>query len=96
MKSFTESERGVGGEAGRGELAGLEAGPRGGGDHGGVVSGESKGGEGDEDVAAPASAVKRARSSRLAATPPVTRMRGTPRDSWAAKVFFSKSPTTEC
>ena len=43
-----------------------------------------------------ASAVKRARSSRLAATPPVTRMRRAPRDSAAAKVFFMRSPTTAC
>src|SRR5580692_7003900 len=45
---------------------------------------------------AAASAVKRARSSRLAATPPVTRMRRTPRDSAAAKVFLRRSPTTAC
>src|ERR1035437_10833509 len=37
------------------------------------------------------SAVKRARSSRLAATPPVVRMRWTARDSAAAKVFFMRS-----
>ena len=43
-----------------------------------------------------ASAVKRARSSRLAATPPVTRMRVAPRDSAAAKVFLIRSPTTAC
>src|ERR1039457_5978938 len=43
-----------------------------------------------------ASAAKRARSSRLAATPPVMRMRVAPRDSAAAKVFFIRSPTTAC
>jgi hypothetical protein len=59
----------------------LKAGPGGGGDHGGVVSGESQVGKATRRLRRAASAVKRERSSRLAATPPVTRMRVAPRDS---------------
>ena len=62
-------------KSGAANSAGHEARPCGCGDHRGIVGGERESREGDLTPRRAASAVKRSRSSRLAATPPVTRMR---------------------
>ena len=52
LADVSEAELGGGGEVFGGEVVGEEAGPGGGGDHGGVVGGEGEGWEGDGEAAA--------------------------------------------